>query len=103
MDCIIKKNKEDNMFIVKIHGGSWDDYYTSNKFVTNDEKYAKSYVKKYNRILGAYKDFYKKFTEDRYGSGFESMKDDADSMQYFDRWMTLDNITKAYYEEIEQR
>lgn len=92
------------MFIVKIQGGSWDDYYTSNMFVTFDEDKAKSYVEKYNRILEAYKDFYKKFTEDRYGDGsFESMKEDADSMEYFDRWIALDNITRCYYEELEQR
>jgi hypothetical protein len=93
----LEKNKD--MFIVKYYGGSWDDSYTRDVFITSDEKVAKFYVKKFNRIITAYKEFYKSFEEDYYGHS--RIRDEH--MDYFDRWFWLDRITKAYYEVIEQR
>ena len=81
-------NTKKEGYLVKYYGGDWGDSYETNIFVTFDEQVAIDYVKKFNRILQAYKDFYEKF-------------DDNDEL--VGRYYTIERIDGAQYTKIEIR
>jgi hypothetical protein len=89
-------------YLVKYSGGYWGDSYEVNIFVTLDEKVAREYVNKFNRILQAYKDFYKKF-EEIVDLGIEITDISENYEEYSDRYSRLEQIDEAYYTKIEIR
>ena len=87
------------IYIVKYNGGSYDDAYEVDLFVTDKKIKATKYVKKFNKILNKWKDEYKQYEESKYG--YARLKDEY--LQYFDRWYSLQNVSRCYCEEIEFR
>jgi hypothetical protein len=87
-------------YLVKYCGGSYDDYYSAVIFVTNKKSTATKYVAKFNRILKKWKKHYEQFETNKF-----RMKWIADEYieKHFDRWDSLQNITKCYYEEVSFR
>ena len=88
------------MYIVKYCGGSYDDLYEANVFVTDKKATAIKYVTKFNKMLKKWKEHYKQYEETKYGT-ITVIKDEH--KQHFDRWNSLSNITKSYWNEIELR
>jgi Fe-S oxidoreductase len=86
----------DIMYIVKYSGGEWDDYYTSDIFVTSNKEVAEKYVEKFNNILKKWKEYYSQFAGD-YGSIKEEY------IEMYDRFYSLKGINKCYFKEIEIR
>lgn len=97
----VKPNIYLSMYIVKYSGGSVDDYYTANIFVTHDKSKAEEYVKRYNEILSKWREYYKKYEENS-GTSHAWIKDEFVN-EYFDRWYQLNNVDHCYWEEIELR
>lgn len=89
-----------NCYVVKYRGGSQDDCYTADIFVTNNKDTAKKYVKKFNSILGKWKKHYEQFETNE--SGIKWIADEHVE-KHFDRWYSLQNIIGCYYEEAEIR
>lgn len=87
------------MYIVKYSGGNYDDYYEKNVFVTNKKSTATKYVTRFNRLLKKWKNHYKQFETNDFGITWISDK----HTDKFMRWGQLQNISTAYWEEIEQR
>lgn len=87
------------IFIVKYYGGSHDDWYEVTLFVTSKKSTATKYITKFNKTLKKWKEYYKKYEEQSYGN--TRVKDEH--LQYFDRWLTLNRITKCYWKEVEVR
>ncbi|GAG31669.1 unnamed protein product, partial [marine sediment metagenome] len=48
-------------YIVKYSGGTYDDYYEHNVFVSVNKSKATKYVTKFNNILKKWKDYYAQF------------------------------------------
>lgn len=88
------------IYIVKYCGGSYEDYYNTIIFATRKKTTATKYVTKFNRILKKWKDYYKQFENNEMGMVWIN-KDFANN--HFDRWYSLQNITRCYYEEIKVR
>ena len=86
------------MYIVSYCGGSYDDWYEVNIFVTNKKAAATKYVTKFNKMLKKWKEHYKQYEEKK--NGIEWIKDEYVE-QHFDRWNVLQNINKCYWSEIE--
>ena len=81
------------MYLV-YYNGTWEGFYRSPIFLTEDEEKAKAYVAKFNRILKKWQDY------------FESMLDKdlfSEDTNAYDRYMQLVNIEGCYYIEIEVR
>jgi hypothetical protein len=97
-----KSNIKKEAYLVKYGGGYWGDTFQANIFVTLDEKVAKEYVNKFNRILQAYKDFYKKF-EETVELGIEITDISENYKEYSERYYRLEQIDEAYYTKIEIR
>ena len=89
-----------NIYIVKYCGGDYDGYYNKSIFVTKDKNKAIKYCEKFNRILKNYKDYYKKFEDNK--RGFRCLKDKYVN-KYFNQWYRLKDIEKCYYDKIEIR
>jgi len=51
------------MFIVKLSRGSWDDAHEVDLFVTENERLAKAYVKKFNQKLKKWKKYFRQFND----------------------------------------
>lgn len=85
-------------------GGSYDDYYTAVVFVTNNKSTATKYCSRFNKALKKWKAYYEQFETDKFGMEW-GMKWIADEHveKHFDRWNSLQNITKCYYEEVSFR
>lgn len=94
------KLKMDKMYIVRYYGCSYDDAYEVNLFVTNKKTTATKYVTRFNSILKKWKEHYKQYEETEYGMPW--LKDEY-TEKYFDRWNSLRNISKCYWNEIEFR
>jgi hypothetical protein len=93
------------MYIVKYCGGSYDDYYNANIFVTSNKSTAIKYVKKFNRILKKWKKYYSQF-ENKDEFGFTMLSLDITNDYYYNkyyRWNYLSNIDECYYDEISVR
>ena len=87
-------------YLVRYCGGSYDDYYSAVIFVTNKKTTATKYVTKFNRILKKWKNYYKQFENNKYG--FKWIADEHIE-SHFQRWNSLQRITKCYYEEVSFR
>ena len=89
------------MYLVKYCGGSYDDYYTAEIFVTTKKTTATKYVTRFNKLLKKWKEHYKQFEGDS-GCGFKWIKDEYVE-KHFNRWNSLRNINKCYWIEIDAR
>jgi hypothetical protein len=87
-------------YLVRYCGGSYDDYYSAVIFVTNKKSTATKYVTKFNYILKKWKKHYEQFETDKFGMKWIA---DEHVEKHFDRWHSLQNITKCYYEEVSFR
>jgi hypothetical protein len=87
-------------YLVRYYGGSYDDYYSAVVFVTNKKSTATKYCTKFNKMLKKWKDYYKQFETDKFGMKWIA---DEHFEKHFDRWNSLQNITKCYYEEVSFR
>ena len=90
----------DSYYLVRYSGGSYDDYYSAVIFVTDKKSTAKKYVTKFNRILKKWKKHYQQFETYKFGMKWIA---DEHVEKHFDRWHSLQNITKCYYEEVSFR
>ena len=88
------------MYIVRYCGGSYDDWYEANVFVTSKKSTATKYVTKFNKILKKWKEHYKQYEDKE--SGMDWIKDEY-VKQHFNRWNSLRDINKCYWSEIELR
>ena len=90
----------EKMYLVKYSGGSYDDWFSEDIFITSKKYKATKYVNKFNRILKKWKEYYSQFEDDKYR--FPWIKDEFVD-KHFDRWNSLRKINKCYFEEIEVR
>lgn len=81
--------------------GGYDDYRNVNIFVTESLTKANKWMRKFNRILKKWKEYYSQFETKGYGS-FKWIGDEFIEKHY-DRWSSLRNINRAYITEIEIR
>ena len=88
------------MYIIRYYGGSYDDFYEVNVFVTDKKSTATKYVTKFNKKLKKWKEYYKQFETDELGMTWIA---DKYVDKHFMRWNSLQNITKCYWNEIEAR
>lgn len=88
------------MYIVRYCGGSYDDWYESNIFVTDKKSTATKYVTKFNKSLKKWKNHYKQYEVKRFG--IDWLKDEH-IYKHFNRWNSLRIIDKCYWVEIEVR
>ena len=88
------------MYIVKYYGGSYDNHYTNDIFVTNNKQTATKYVTKFNKLLKKWKKHYEQYEEKC--CGIAVLKDEYLG-KHFRNWYKLNNITECYWEEIEFR
>ena len=93
-------NVSGSYYLVRYCGGSYDDYYSAVIFVTNKKSTATKYCSKFNKALKRWKDYYKQFETDKFGMKWIA---DEHVEKHFDRWNSLQNITKCYYEEVSFR
>lgn len=90
----------DKIYIVKYYGGYSEDEYSVTIFATTKKSKATKYVTKFNRILKKWKDYYSQFETDKFGMKWIA---DEHIEKRFDRWNSLKNISKCYYEEVPVR
>jgi len=88
------------MYIVRYCGGSYDDWYEANVFVTDKKTTATKYVTKFNKTLKKWKKYYSQFESKELGITW--IKDEYVE-QHFNRWNSLGNIDNCYWNEIELR
>jgi len=88
------------MYIVRYCGGSYDDWYESNVFVTDKKSTATKYATKFNKMLKKWKEHYKQFESKEFGMTW--IKDEYVE-KHFNRWNSLQNINNCYWKEIELR
>lgn len=89
-----------HIYLVKYYGGDWDSYYETIIFATEVKSRATKYVSKFNRILKKWKQYYSQFEEER--NGIVWIKEEHIA-QHFDRWISLQNISKCYCHEVKLR
>ena len=89
-------------YLVRYCGGSYEDYYSAVIFVTNKKSTATKYVTKFNRILKKWKKYYEQFENNKSGFGMKWIADEHIE-NHFERWYSLKNITKCYYEKVSFR
>ena len=88
------------MYIVRYCGGSYDDWYEANVFVTDKKTTATKYVTKFNKMLKKWTKHYKQFESKELGMNW--IKEEYVE-QHFNRWDSLQNINSCYWSEIEFR
>jgi len=88
------------MYIVRYCGGSYDDWYEVNVFVTDKKTTATKYVIKFNKMLKKWKKHYNQFESKELGMNW--IKEEYVE-QHFNRWDSLQNINSCYWSEIEFR
>jgi len=88
------------IYLVKYFGGSYDDFYTVTIFATEKKSTAAKYVTRFNKILKKWKKYYSQFEDKEYEYAW--IKDEHID-PHFDRWHSLRNITRCYYDEVEVR
>lgn len=87
-------------YLVQYCGGSHDDYYSAVVFVTNKKSTATKYCTKFNKLLEKWKTYYSQFEINKCGITWLA---DEHIEKHFDRWNSLRDITKCYYEEVSFR
>lgn len=88
------------MYIVRYCGGSYNDWYEANVFVTDKKSTATKYVTKFNKMLKKWKEHYLQYEGKEFGMDW--IKDEYVE-QHFNRWNSLRDINKCYWNEIELR
>ena len=83
------------MYIVKYNFGHSLDNDVATLFVTDSEKKAKNYCKKFNRILDKWEKYFSQFESNDW------IKDEH--LNKFEKWYKLRMINKCYYGKIEVR
>jgi len=88
-----------HMYIVKYNGGSYEDYYEKDIFVTDSFEVAEKYVSKFNSILCKWKLYYDRLYREC------DWDDDSDVRQqiYMNRGDWVLDTSKCYFEVIEVR
>jgi len=99
-DCPHKNKLHGSYYLVRYCGVSYDDYYGAVIFVTDKKTTATKYCSKFNNMLKKWKEYYKQFETDKFGMKWIA---DEHVERHFDRWNSLQNITKCYYEEVSFR
>ena len=89
------------MYIVKYSSGSYEDYCSSDIFVTDKKSKATKYCTKFNTKLKYWQSYFDQFCEET-GIGNMRWIKDVYSIHY-DRWQQLSEINNAYWEEVEVR
>lgn len=92
----------EKIYIVRYYGGSYDNHYEVLLFATTKKSIATKYVTKFNTILEKWKTYYSQFEEDKYGIGIKQLKDEYIE-EYYDRWSSLRNVSRCYYDELNVR
>jgi hypothetical protein len=88
-------------YLIRYYGGSYEDYYSNVIFVTDKKSTATKYCTKFNKGLKKWKEYHKQFETKKYG--IITWLADQHVEKHFDRWNSLRNITKCYYEEVSLR
>ena len=88
------------IYIIKYCGGSYEDYYTKDIFITDNKSNATKYVTKFNKLLKKWNKYYEQFEEGKFGMKW--IKDEYVE-QYYNRWSSLKDINNCYWQEIEVR
>jgi hypothetical protein len=88
------------IYIVTYSAGSYDDAYDKNIFVTENKSKATRYVKRFNRLLKKWNEYYDQYAEQK--GGIRWIKNEY-SEKYFNRWHNLLEINRCFMEEIETR
>lgn len=89
------------IYIIKYYGGSYEDAYEVDIFVTSNKKTAINYVNRFNSILKKWLNYYEQYTETDC-IGITRVKDEYKEKKLY-RWYQLKNIRKCYFKEIEVR
>ena len=90
------------MYIVRYCGGSYEDWRKVDIFVTAKKSEATKYVTKFNKILKKWKEHYKQYETKGPYFPFPWIKDEYVEKHY-NRWSSLRNVDKCYWDEIELR
>lgn len=90
----------EKVYIVRYSGGSYEDYYANDIFVTVKKSTATKYVTRFNKTLKKWKAYYKQFEEENYGMPW--IKEEHVE-KHFHRWNRIRNISNCYWEEIKVR
>ena len=88
------------IYMVSYSGGSYDDFYTANIFVTTNKATATKYVTRFNKLLKKWKKHYSQYESNDFGMRWISPEH---SVKHFNRWHSLYNVDRCYYEELEVR
>lgn len=88
------------MYIVRYCGGSYDDWYEANVFVTDKKSKAIKYVAKFNKMLKKWKEHYSQYESREFEMNL--IKDEY-VKQHFHRWNSLKMINNCYWQEIDFR
>ncbi len=91
------KNK---IYIIKYRGGDYEDYYEKIIFATTYKTKAISYVRRFNRILKKWKNYYSQFETKH--CGITWIKEEYID-QYYQRWYSLQKIDKCFFASVELR
>jgi hypothetical protein len=96
------------MYIIKKSRGSWDDYSEDSQFITESEKYAKSYCDKANNLLIKLKDFFVEIDNklEEMGISDDEIEDKDRHKFLVDLWIRYHRFGETnrwYYEPIEIR
>ena len=81
--------------------GAYDYYHEVIVFTTNDVRIAKDWVRKFNKIVKKWQEYYDQFCNDR--MGFRWIKDEFVESPIYPRWHQLSEVNNATYQEIELR
>ncbi|MEY3501722.1 MAG: hypothetical protein RL308_3395 [Bacteroidota bacterium] len=87
-------------YLIKYSGGTYDDYYSAVIFVTDKKSTATKYCSKFNKALKKWKAYHKQFEIYKFGMNWIA---DEHVEKHFDRWNSLEKVTKCYYEEVSFR
>lgn len=95
------KIDDKTVYICYYTTGYYDDYREINVFVTGSKSRAIKWIRKFNRILDKWKQYYSRFETKDFGSfkwiGNEYVE------KHFNRWNSLKMTNGAYITEIEIR
>lgn len=91
---------KNEIYIIKYCGGDYEDYYEKIIFATTHKTKAISYVRRFNKILKKWKNYYSQF--EIKDCGMTWIKEEYID-QYFQRWYSLREIDKCFFESVELR
>lgn len=84
------------IYVVQYSTGAYESFEKVMVFATESEEIAIKYIDKFNTILKKWQEYYAQF--------FNSDDDSSDQLRkYYQRWDSINDVNKAFYEEIEIR